>query len=324
MRFAERTPQSAISRYNPLVDLNPANSPDYLAGSVLAQLGRPSENRKAWNAFRSLLFSFLTFGLLPLIVIVRRHGRQAGREQENLWHLAEWMRTTGGHRDAGRLIDASNRPGPIRPLLTVASASLLAAALVLIFAPIDPPGVGRLHFLLDSTFGYLRHSDNFATLSPAGRFFLLWTGLLTLASLALYIHIQWHAWQTRRFVRIFNDFAEREGLSGFDPPAPGLGLRPGFVLAALALLLAGAPWGVPAMLAAGLYRSHCDTGRLLRQRLAERLRGMLLNRRPEMLVPRPIWTQAICSTDRCRLPLPREAAYCPRCGTRCAGLDLVA
>jgi hypothetical protein len=63
----------------------------------------------------------------------------------------------------------------------------------------------------------------------------------------------------------------------------------------------------------------------MRSLLAERLRAMLLERRPRMRVPSPIQIVRACVRPTCRAPLPSDASWCPRCGTKAIRtMDVVA
>ncbi|HWP39791.1 MAG TPA: zinc ribbon domain-containing protein, partial [Tepidisphaeraceae bacterium] len=75
--------------------------------------------------------------------------------------------------------------------------------------------------------------------------------------------------------------------------------------------------GLALMLAAGAHRRYTNRSSVrIRAELAERLRGMLLQRRPMMQVPRPISVMRTCIRPNCRAKIPTVANYCPRCGTR--------
>jgi hypothetical protein len=101
-----------------------------------------------------------------------------------------------------------------------------------------------------------------------------------------------------------------------DEPPLQLGLRATWIIAGLAMVMMGAIWGFPVLLAAGAHRRYTiSTSVLTRAALADRLRALLAQRRPTMRIPKPITIVRACLRPNCRAPLSEEANFCPRCGT---------
>ncbi|HEY7117320.1 MAG TPA: hypothetical protein VH475_12075, partial [Tepidisphaeraceae bacterium] len=93
-----------MSQFQPTrVTFDPPPAPDYLAGAVLQGLSRPIGQRLSWGVIRSLLVSMLSFGVVPLVYWVRAFRLYAIAEQQQLLHLAHWLRANSDHPLARRL-----------------------------------------------------------------------------------------------------------------------------------------------------------------------------------------------------------------------------
>jgi hypothetical protein len=80
---------------------------------------------------------------------------------------------------------------------------------------------------------------------------------------------------------------------------------------------AGAYWGVPLMLAGAVQRRYISrTSARVRAEAADRVRTILLLRRPVMRVPPFARPTILCRTPNCRAPIPMLANFCARCGAR--------
>ena len=98
-----------------------------------------------------------------------------------------------------------------------------------------------------------------------------------------------------------------------------MGFHPAWVVGAIVMVMCGGVWGVPMMLAGAVhatYSKYCS--QMVRRQMAMRVREMLLSHRPALDVPLPTRLRTTCSNNLCKATLPKEAVYCPRCGTRAA------
>src|SRR5688500_1944224 len=77
--------------------------PDHLAGAVLRSLGRSFDNKFAWGNAQTLVLGIISFGLWPLISWTASLRNYIRLEQQQLWHLAEWVRLQSVHPDAAKL-----------------------------------------------------------------------------------------------------------------------------------------------------------------------------------------------------------------------------
>ena len=86
---------------------------------------------------------------------------------------------------------------------------------------------------------------------------------------------------------------------------------------AAALIGAGAFWGLPLMLAGAVQRRYISrTSARGRAEAADRVRTILLLRRPVARVPSFARATILCRNERCRAPIPLLANFCARCGAR--------
>src|SRR5260370_41100655 len=83
--------------------------PDYLAGAVLQGLGRPIGEKLSWPLGRSLVLGVVSFGVLPILAWPKLLGQFIVLEQQQLWHLAEWLRLHVKHSDAIKLRDEADQ-----------------------------------------------------------------------------------------------------------------------------------------------------------------------------------------------------------------------
>src|SRR5512146_2452031 len=84
--------------------LDPPHRPDHLAGAVLSALSRPLMGRAAdWGLLRTAVLGGISFGIWPLLSWPRRFDDRADHEEQQFWHLAEWMRVRSGDASAARL-----------------------------------------------------------------------------------------------------------------------------------------------------------------------------------------------------------------------------
>jgi hypothetical protein len=146
------------------------------------------------------------------------------------------------------------------------------------------------------------------------RIYLIWTAGLTAGYAIHWLQLLLHSSNVRHAVRAFNDLAITEGLPPVREPR-GVGLRPVWLAAALVMMTANAVWAIPMMLAGGMQRRYASvTGPALREAVADRLRDLLMIRRPVMRVPSAVSFPRTCPNQTCRSPMNRIANFCPRCG----------
>src|SRR3954449_1536932 len=107
------------------VPVSDTHEPDLLAGAALRALTREHPLPPRWGAAKSVLVSALTFGVLPLYAWPKAFRTAATIEQQQLWHLAEWVRLRSGHPEEGRLSALAERVG-FRPLLWACSMLCVA------------------------------------------------------------------------------------------------------------------------------------------------------------------------------------------------------
>jgi hypothetical protein len=259
----------------------------------------------------------ISFGVLPILSWVRGFHRFATAEQQQFLHLAQWVRINSGHPLARRLeSDAAElRPRGFLTLLSVLSAIGTAIWIGAQFSNrfFDPDvlfkstyEVGRARLIF--------HAPFFQHMTPI---FQVWVYGLGAAYFLHLLQVYLHANDVKRFVARFNGIAQSEGINRVKADSIGMMAWPLWLLAGAAFIGAGAPWGLMAMLAGGAQRRYITwTSRNTRSDVAQRLRAMLLRRRPSANVPSPVYLRDRCIQPRCRAEIPRGVNFCPRCGTR--------
>jgi hypothetical protein len=304
-----------VSQFNPTIRVvHPNDEPDLLAGAVLNSLAQAPYRKLSIGLAPSLILSILTLGFVPIIATMRRLRGFIAIQEQQFWHLAEWMRLQAGDADAGELQKAARQ---IRFNVTLAAMTglpLLFAIGALAMHYTDRP------FDLDNLFRFIYRM-------PDTREALFFDLAISAAAVCNWAHLVWHQQNVERYLRWFNLIvSRRENLPEVPLPRLELGLWPLWIIAGLVLAMSGALWGIPVMLAAGAHRRYIrNIDPPTRAALAERLRSMLLQRRPAVRVPKPVVVERICVRPNCRSPLQMTASFCPRCGTRVARvMDVVA
>jgi hypothetical protein len=289
------------------------DQPDLLASAVLNSLTRPLYHGLSWGPLRTCVVAWLTVGVLPMFLLLRWLKDFIATQQQQLWHLAEWMRVQGGDHDATELQKASHRVRFNMPL------AILSGALVLV-------AIGAVvAYFSHHTFSY-RALLRFAFHAPVTPPQLVFTFALSAAAVCHWAHVVWHQQNVEHYLRWFNQLMTRQAQDEVRLPRLELGLDGTWIVAGVVLAVAGGLWGVPVLLAAGAHRRYIIEGSVrMRSTLAERLRAMLLERRPRMRIPSPIQIVRSCVRPNCRAPLPSAASWCPRCGTKAIRrMDVVA
>jgi hypothetical protein len=311
-----------VADFSPNVRVvEPAESLDPLGAAVLQSFGRMYGRWLSWGVARTTILGVLTVGILPMLVLpwqLRRFTRVLGSE---LWHLAEWMRLASGEPRAGELRDAV----PLvrwRPGFWV--ASLLVMLLFGAMAGRELSGGRGLRAV--ETWREYRVSRPAQARAAQARAAMLWTIGLTIAYGLHWAHVRSVAGDLREFAARFNDITRTSPLPPVEVDGVGTGLRPVSLAVGIVLCAVGAVWALPMLVAAALQRrltSHVSDG--MRRQFAQRVRTMLQWRRPALAVPTPASLRQSCRNRLCKLPLPPDARFCPRCGSAVAmTLDAVA
>lgn len=303
-----------MSRFQPTSrSILPVNEPDLLADAVMSSLTRTLYFRLSWSAGQTLVSALLTIGFIPVLNMTRWLRGVIAQQEQQLWHLAEWLRLQLGDDDAlelQRTADDIRFNVPLG-LASVAFLCVAGGAVVQHFA-VRPFEVKEL-FL-------------FAFRAPRTAPAIVFAASISAAAACNWVHLAWHQQNVEKYLRHFNQFALDHEMDPVELPPLELGLRPIWICGAVLMACTGAIWGVPVMLAAAAHRRYTiGISVLTRAMLAERLRKILLARKPATRVPQPIVAARVCVRPNCRSPLSSNAVFCPRCGTRAARLmDVVA
>jgi hypothetical protein len=303
-----------LTQFNPTIRIvQPDDEPDLLAGAVLNSLTRPMHRGFAIGIVPAFAFTLLTIGIAPVLSMTRRLRMLIVQQEQQLWHLAEWMRLQTGDAEAIELQKSSQQIRFNMPLALLTGLFVLIAVCAI-----------GMHFTGQPF--VLREMYRFAFRFPATPEAVIFAFSLPAAAVCNWAHLAWHQQNIERYVRWFNHLASRQNLQEIALPPIELGLRPLWIVTGLLISLTGALWALPVMLAAAAHRRYIRVGSpKVRAALAERLRAMLLARRPMMRVPKPVAFVRNCLRPNCRSPMPTSASFCPRCGTRAArAMDVVA
>jgi hypothetical protein len=294
--------------------VEPPDRPDQLAGAVVAALGRPVYGSLLpWGPIKSLVLGAISLGVLPLLYWPRIFARFCISQQQQFWHLLEWLRVRHGDANAAEL---QRTLGAIVPPFTLRAAPL--ACLIIIAAFFGWP------LLYSSTWmatplGIIHHPLASWRRFSLNNFYMVWTICLCFAYGSLWLHIREHAANVNQLVRRINVILHHHELDPVSANDPGLGLRPLWIFAAIVGVMAGAWWAIPAALAGALQKQYMRrTSMRTRSELSQRVRTLLLRQRPPIDVPvaRPL--RFACRNALCVSPMPRGAQFCPRCGSRTA------
>jgi hypothetical protein len=301
--------------------VDPPNPPDQMAEAVLASLsrGRFGYRGRPWGVVKTFVLSALTLGILPLLCWPGRMRKFMVWEQQQLWHLAEWLRLRTGRPEALRLRDELTTdigPSPSASALSLA-LPILAVIAFLRFA--SQPYFNPRDLSLTSW--HVRHYEVFYRGQYWYRPFVLdWTLILTAGYLLHWWHVCRHAGAMDAYVDEFNSITAKEGIAPVSTSGVGFGFSPLWAVAALIGLSRGALWAVPLAMAGVVQMRYITiTGRRTRAELAARVRDMLARTRPALDVrPTPRTPVTPCSNEKCRAPLRPGSTFCTRCGARIA------
>ena len=296
--------------------------PDYVAGALLHGLARPVHEKLSWGFLQTMFLGVLSFGTLPILIWRKRFRQYITLEQQQLWHLADWLRSNSKDPQTAELLKQSEALRPNADLRLLSSLCLAFLAIIF-FTQLRDYHRFLWDALLDCTYRYPMHRFHrlllFQRVGPdvAFRLYNTWVLALSGAYVCHWLQVQLHAIDLRKFIRRFNSVAVAEGLTPMTALMPGWGLGPLWIIGAIILAVTGSMWGIPMMLAGAAQRRlvrFASTGN--RAAMAHRMRAMLLARRPHLTVPMPVYLRSACENPSCRAPVQSDARFCARCGSR--------
>jgi hypothetical protein len=305
--------------------LDPPGQTDELAGAVLASLSRPIGRQQPWGPVTTAILSVLTIGLLPLLSWPARLRNACLREQQQLWHLAEWLRLNSGRPDALSLQDSTRRLA-FRPGLHMAALLIVFLG---IFSPLrmmPPHPHWTLAVIFQSMYsktplvsGQLRIGNG--VVDPfLVSFAKTWSVVLTAAFFLHWLQLQLHIGDMRMFVTRFNAITSAHGLKPVRMPHTGIGLRPIWLLVGIAGLALGVKWALPLMIVGAVQNRYlARTTYIVRQEMAQRMSLLAGLQNPAAAVATPMRLWSCCSNPQCGAIIPPAAKFCPRCGVAAAG-----
>ena len=301
--------------------LDPPQRPEQLGAAVMQSLSRPIGKRNAWGASKSLVLGGLSFGLWPLLSWPLRFGQFITAEQEQFWHLTEWLRIRGGAKavDLQKNIVRNIGSSP-----TLWLFPLIAAVLILHgFLYFSHYNGNLVQAVLSSTYG---HKSRFF-LNPGWDDYILfprtpglahvgWSTILFIAFTSHWLHVRQHAAAVKRSSKRLNESLASLGIA----PVQLRGNRSRFGLMWVAVAVAGvlcnAWWAIPAAAAGYAQQRYMrDTSLRIRTQFAQRIHTLLTAQRPPVAVYTPPRLREHCRNPLCRSNVA-DAAFCPRCGTR--------
>jgi hypothetical protein len=298
----------------PVPDHAPAGETDHLASAVLRSLGRSYRNQFSLSPVRATLLGLLTLGVFPIFRLSAAFRNFVMFEKQQLGYLTDWLRLHAGGEEAAALADWTKAIDTGRRGSVVVRFCLVAVVLVL-FATID--GRVTIDRLLNATYHFIHLDSHRAENNLVA--FLVWNAGLSTIYLALWLRVLSHRAKMRGFIDRFNAIARRHGVESIRPPAAAIDTNPLWIIGALVMLWWGAIWSIPLMLAAATQRGYINSSsQQLRGQLMDRVRAMLMNRRPMVAVPNYMIHGKRCENGVCQATLPAGARYCPRCGSAVA------
>lgn len=313
--------ESFMSQFAPTQwTLEPRGGPDHLSTAVLHSLSRPLYGL-AWGPLKSLILGGITLGLLPLIAWPKKFGRFVTAEQQQLWHLVEWLRIRTGEDEAAKLRDSVREAGPI-PTLWIVPLIMLIILAVNFFPWLRAPGFG-LPRILSATYLFgipgpdVMWHGRWLRSPLVPHLHMVWIICLSIAYFSHWLHVQQHAADVNRLVRRLDLIFARQHIPPVGAPGLGIGLRPLWIGAAIVGILFGAWWAVPAALAGAVHKRYIErTSSRIRGELSQRVQMLLQQQRPDVDVPVPHGFRIVCGNELCGKSVPTGAAFCPRCGAR--------
>jgi hypothetical protein len=306
----------SMSAFTPtLSNLEPRDSPDNLSSAVLHSLSRPIRGRTAWGPVKSFILGGISFGILPLICWPRAFGRFVAAEQQQFWHLLEWLHIRTGDAEAAKLRDSVRNAGVV-PTISIVPTILLVILAVNFLPRIGMQHGFNLNSILPVTYGFGTWPGEWIYFGYWPHLFKIWTVCLCVAYISHWFHVRNYISNVNQMLRRLNPILVRQQL----PPMPkyevGLGLGPAWLIAGLIGLAGGAVWAIPAAIAGGIQQRYCRrTSTRIRGELALRVNAALNRQRPPIDVPIPNGFRVVCRNQLCGKPLTGDAVFCSRCGT---------
>jgi hypothetical protein len=262
-----------VSKFEPTTRITlPENQPDLLAESVLDSLFGRTHPELYWPMWKVLLWTLLSFGIVPIFVLMRKLRHLIVHQSQQFWYLAEWLRLAGDS-DAAQMQKMADRIQPSLPLAILGAMFVLIAicGAIMQFSPggFSPRALIRFAYHIPVT--------------PQAMIFTLG---LSAAAVCHWAHLASHQHNVERFIDSYNQLLSRRRIDPVPMPSKELGLRPMWIGAGLVLAGLGGLWVLPLMLAAGAHRRYtnvrsCNT----RRQLADRFRILLLTQQPELNLP---------------------------------------
>jgi hypothetical protein len=297
--------------------MQPPDRPDHLAAAVMQSLSRlPS--KRPWRPLKTVILGGLTFGILPLLAWPKKFDQFVVAEQQQFWHLVEWLRIRTGNPEAAELKQSVRNTGARATVWLV--PMVLLAWMVMQFVPHFANQWFHLRDLIAVTYGF-SHA-RVVGIAPeryliARSLFRTWTACLAIAYAFHWLHIRQHAQDVAKLLARINALLVRENVAPVEMRGVGIGINPLWLLAGALGVACGAYWAIPAALAGAVQQRYvCRTGPQIRGDLADRVRSLLLSHRPPMDVPVPVRFRLACPNPLCRAAMPDRATFCPRCGTK--------
>lgn len=285
------------------VDISPTSMPDRLAGALLRNLHRQPSQVRIGSAARATLELLLTFGLWPLIRWPRRLRDVTVIQRMQFEHLSDWLAGQYHPDQLAPLHDAIERIR-FRVWLWVGSIIAIGIGLgeLIEMRHLPQPGLRGLIAL------FWRQADpDFAH---------VWNWSLAFAYLLHWLQVKLHARDVQRAIAAFNALTHPHRLAPVSPARASYRLFSWWTVAAVLFAMAGAWWGIAAMLAGATQRNYTGFAvPAMRRSLADRLRELLRLHRPHMEIPTPVWMTQRCPNKLCGHTVPPHARFCPRCGS---------
>ncbi|MGA2232336.1 MAG: zinc ribbon domain-containing protein [Tepidisphaeraceae bacterium] len=300
--------------------VEPPHRPDALADGVLASLSRRrwGYRGKPWGVIKTAILAFLTLGLAPLICWTRRLRHLMIVEEQQLWHLSEWLALRTGDKRATFLRETTVkdlRPSALTALILIGVPILAILSITQAFAS----GAFDVPQLWPAVWAWPLETSSGFVVDRAAQFWGQWTLLLAVGYFLHWLEVRRHAAMLRQFAKGFNEITAAEGITPVTGVGVGLGLRPIWLFAAAVGVWCGALWTIPLALAGAVHARYVrGTSRDIRSGLARRVRAMLLTERPILHVRPPPGPSGVhpCINEKCAASLPPDAVFCPRCGSR--------